>query len=230
MGTATLTKQDRETLGKSVLCGAMNDADMSNILTGSTIKNLKRSEYLFEKGDSAKTLYLILEGWVQITREEGDGSSALIATFERGQSFAEAAALLGREYPVTAQAMTDLRVLSINGAIFMDVLQSNREVLARSFASMFQKLHSLVDDVEWLKSRTIRERLVKFLLEHSKNDNAPCEVQLPYSKSIIAAKIGTSPEQLSRTFTALQKHGVVITGQTARIKDPNALRAVIERS
>ncbi|MFK7837319.1 MAG: Crp/Fnr family transcriptional regulator [Sulfitobacter sp.] len=230
MDAAFLSEQDREVLRNSVLCSAMGENDLSNVLASGTITTLERSDYLFEQGDKAHNLFLILEGWAQITRDERDGSRTLIATFHAGDSLAEAAAFLGKPYPAAAQAMTDLRVLSVRGSMMLDIMQNNRQVLAQTLASVYQKLHGLVDDVEWLKSRTLRERLAKFLLEQANNDGPDEVITLPYSKSLIAAKLGTSPQQLSRTFSELLEHGVQISGQNAIIESAEALRALILKS
>lgn len=230
MDAPFLTDQDRLILKNSVLCKAMTEDDMSDILASGAITTLQRSEYLFEQGTKANNLFLILDGWAQITRNESDGTQTLIAAFHKGESLAEAAAFLGRPYPASAQAMTDLRVLSINGEMLLNIMQQNREVLAQSMASVYSKLHELVDTVEWLKSRTIRERLAKFLLEHAEGSDKPSTFTLPFSKSLVAAKLGTSPQQLSRTFTELQKFGVRINGQMAQIEDTDRLREMLQKS
>lgn len=103
-------------------------------------------------------------------------------------------------------------------------------MLAQSLASVYHKLLDLVDDVEWLKASTIRERLAKFLLDQMKDTGDGREIALPFSKSLIAAKIGTSPQQLSRTFTKLQEFGVQTQGQCAIIKDADMLREMIEKA
>lgn len=83
----------------------MTDDELSSVLASGTISNLRRSEYLFEQGDHAVNLFLVLDGWAQITRDERDGSNMLIATFHKGDSLAEAAAFLGKLYPASAQAI-----------------------------------------------------------------------------------------------------------------------------
>lgn len=229
MDAAFLTLQDRETLKRSILCAAMNDDELGSVLASGTISTLDRSEYLFEQGQTARNMFLVLDGWAQISRDERDGSHTLIATFHKGDTLAEAPAFLGKPYPASAQAMTPLRVISINGAMLMDIMQSNRAVLAQLLASVYHKLHDLIDDVEWLKARTIRERLAKFLLEQTSDPNDGIEIRLPYSKSLIAAKIGTSPQQLSRTFIELQEFGVQINGHTATIENCDVLHALIQK-
>ncbi|MDW3225754.1 MAG: Crp/Fnr family transcriptional regulator [Paracoccaceae bacterium] len=229
MNLAFLNDSDRDALRHSVLCSAMNEEDLSSITARGALTKLKRSEYLFEQGERADNLFLILDGWAQIARDESDGSHTLVESFHKGDCLAEAPALLGKAYPASCQAMTDIRALAINGSQLLDLMQSNRAILTHSLSALFQKLHGLVDDVEWLKSRTIRERLAKFLLQHSDNTGDGQQFALPFSKSLIAAKIGTSPQQLSRTFTELQQHGVKTSGQNAVIKDREALRALISK-
>lgn len=230
MDTAFLSYQDRETIRQSILCSAMSEDDQAEILASGTVSSYRKSDYIFEQGDMSRNLYLILSGWAQITREERDGSQTLIATFHKGDSLAEVAAFLGKPYPASAQAMTDLRVLSVNGANLLDIMQNNRQVLSQTLASLFHKLHGLVDDVEWLKSRTIRERLAKFLLEQVRDDAPNTRIQLPYSKSLIAAKLGTSPQQLSRTFTELQEFGVQVDGRMAVIANTNVLSDMLTKN
>jgi CRP-like cAMP-binding protein len=229
MDGSSLTERDREVLNRSVLCAAMNDTDTARILGTGTLQTFERNRYVFQQGDLARRLYIILDGWVQISREEADGMHTLIATFHSGDSLAEAPAFLKRPYPVSAQAMTDLRILAVDGDALMDIMQQNRTVLAQSLASIYHKLHDLVDDLEWIKSRTIRERLARFLLNQMQNARDGEPFPLPYRKSLIAAKIGTSPQQLSRTFAELQDFGVRIDGQTAIIASAEMLQRVFQK-
>ncbi|WP_187428095.1 hypothetical protein ROLI_002190 [Roseobacter fucihabitans] len=230
MDAAFLNDHDREALRHSTLCSAMNEDELSSVMASGRILNLGRSEYLFEQGERAHNLFLILDGWAQITRDECDGTHTLIETFHRGDCLAEAPAFLGKIYPASAQAMTDLKVLTINGEMLLDIMQSNRALLAQALASVFRKLHTLIDDVESLKTLTIRERLANFLLEHARSTPDGQAFTLPFSKSLIAAKIGTSPQQLSRTFTELKEFGVTSRGQKTTIEESDVLRAMLSKT
>lgn len=229
MDSTFLSEQDRDVLRQSVLCGAMSEEELSGLLASGMVKTLDRLDYLFLQGDPAVDLYLILEGSAQIARDGKDGSHTLIAVFEKGDSLAEVAALVGKPYPASAQAMTKLRVLCIRAALVLDVMQSNRNTLARTLAALHYKLHVLVDEVEVLKTTTIRERLAGFLLDLVTVKEGTTEITLPYSKSMIAAKLGTSPQQLSRIFNELKKHGVINKGQRIQIDDIARLRDVAAR-
>ena len=230
MDVQFLTTDDQEVLKSSTICKFMDDESFQTLLNRGSVISRRKSEFLFDQGRPAKDLYVILEGWAQITRIEKDGSDTLIAVFKEGDSLAEIAALLEKPYPASALAMTDVRAFSINGAMLLDMLQSRRSILAATLGSLYAKLHELVNEVEILKSRTLRERLAIFLLDNIAQEANPTVLRLPFNKSLIAARIGTSPEQLSRTFKELREYGVHVEGKFARIEDPQVLHDMLLRA
>lgn len=229
MDVAFLTDSEQNIVRQSALFSSMSADTFQHVLASGAVSDFKKGEYLFDQSHPADMIYLVLNGWAQIKRVEQDGSCTLISTFGVGQTIGEAPAFLRKPYPASAQAMTDLRVFAINGQTIVEIMQEDSEVLSAALASVYIKLHELVNEVELLKSRTLRERLALFLLEHLPNENAPASLKLPFGKALIAAKIGTSPEQLSRTFRELQSHGVHISGSLATIDEPEALRQMLHR-
>jgi CRP-like cAMP-binding protein len=51
------------------------------------------------------------------------------------------------------------------------------------------------------------------------------EVRLPSERQLVAARLGMTPESLSRAFARLRSLGVIGRGQSVVIKDPKRLRA-----
>ncbi|MCC2104708.1 MAG: cyclic nucleotide-binding domain-containing protein, partial [Hyphomicrobiales bacterium] len=49
----------------------------------------------FEQGALAKAFFVVAEGWVKLMRARPDGRQALLTTFARGETFAEAVAMVG---------------------------------------------------------------------------------------------------------------------------------------
>ncbi|WP_425040479.1 Crp/Fnr family transcriptional regulator [Primorskyibacter sp. S187A] len=227
MQVAVLSIEDREALRSSDICRNMNDAMLENIVAHGSIIEREKSAFLFEQGAQADRVFIVLNGWIQIKRVERDGSDTMIAVFQKGQSLAEIAALLERPYPVSAQAMTAVRLFAIRSSELIELLQQDSGVLSSVLGSLYQKLHVLVNEVEALKSRTLKERLAMFLLENIAKDGNSKVLTLPYDKSLIAARIGTSPEQLSRTFKGLKEFGVTIEGRIAQVEDPEILRQML---
>ena len=58
--------------------------------------------------------------------------------------------------------------------------------------------------------------------------NSGNEVRLPSERQLVAARLGMTPESLSRAFARLRPFGVVGHGQSVQIKDPKRLRTFCE--
>ena len=68
----------------------------------------------------------------------------------------------------------------------------------------------LVSQLEQMKRLTAPQRLADFLLTLCPNEEGPCEIKLPYEKSLIASRLGMKPESLSRALAKLKPLGVTV--------------------
>ena len=77
-----------------------------------------------------------------------------------------------------------------------------------------------------LKNRQFRptaERLANWLLREMEPDGAGGRLRLPFDKRKLAAHLGTTPENLSRTFATLATHGVDAHGREIVVTSTAAL-------
>jgi CRP/FNR family cyclic AMP-dependent transcriptional regulator len=71
---------------------------------------LNKGELLFRKGDPGRSMYLILEGRIQIYMESSDGQAAVLRVLESGQFLGEMALLDGGARSANAMTMTPCEV------------------------------------------------------------------------------------------------------------------------
>ena len=142
---------------------------------------------------------------------------AVVSVFTRGDSFGEAVALQNLKYPVSAQSVSASEVMHISASVLVNLIKEDAEVGLSILASTFHHLHSLVSQLEQLKSRTGGQRVAEFLLNLCDCDSGPCKVTMPYDKILIAGRLGIKPESLSRAFSRLKKVGVRIDKNHASI-------------
>jgi len=229
MAVSTLTPADEAVLKSTLVCAPMSDETLAPILETAVVTEHKRHDVIFRAGDPSDKLYIVLDGWVRLSTMQEGRAQTMIAAFSKGDSFAEAAAFALKSYPATAQAMCRARVVALEGSKILDCMVGDREVLSAGISSIFRRLHYLVSEVESLKSKTIRQRVVQFLLKTANRPKGEVTLRLPYDKSLIAAKIGTSPENLSRTFAELREFGVTLNGRDAKIECLETLSGLLRR-
>jgi CRP-like cAMP-binding protein len=93
-------------------------------------------------------------------------------------------------------------------------------------ASISQRMHCLVQQVEQLKALSGVQRVAEFLASLSLAEQGHCAVALPYDKLLIAGQLGLTPESLSRAFARLRSIGVVVDASHVVLKDVAKLRQI----
>jgi len=95
------------------------------LLDGSLIQYYGKKEIIIQQGDPTGSLYIILEGDLELTVKGLDGRKVLVNILHRGDFFGEVALLSGRTSSMTATATTDIRVLKILSQEVMDMVSRN---------------------------------------------------------------------------------------------------------
>ena len=213
---------------RSLLLSSMPPADAERLLSAATITAFDRGQTIFIQGETARAIFIVMQGWVKLYRIAASGAEAVVGVFTKGRSFGEAVAFRGDSYPVSAEAVTNCVLIRIEAGDFLHQVRETPEVAISLLSATFAHLHNLVEQIEALKARTGAQRVAEFLCELSDCEEGKCEVVLPYDKVLIAGRLGMKPESLSRAFAKLKKEGVAISQNKARIADIRHLRLYSE--
>ena len=162
---------------------------------------------IFLRGDQADAFYLLAEGRVKVYKLLSDGRSATIRHVEARQTFAEAA-LFHDTYPSGAETMTACRLYRFDTNVFRSLLLGEPELAVSLLGAMAQLLGLLNRRVEELLL-PVPARLARYLLVLADEQGSPDRVRLPTTKRELAARLGTMPETLSRTFYRLRRGGIL---------------------
>jgi len=162
----------------------------------------------FFQEERAESFFVVLNGWVKLSRETVEGDEYVIGMFSRGESFAEAAIFDSGRFPVTAEAVEPARVLVVPAKPFMETISLDPQLAMSMLATMSRRLRHLVTQVEQLQAKSAPQRVGAFLLRLSDGVDGAITVQLPYDKSLIAARLGMKPETFSRALAKLRHLGI----------------------
>ena len=194
------------------------------LLDAAVVSRHGRGSTIFHRGDTARFIHIVAEGWVKLYRIAPSVAEAVVAVMTRGQRFGEPIALRRDTYPVSAEASTDCSLIAVPATVFLALIQARPEAAISVLASTFLHLQGLVSQIEQLKACSGAQRVAEFLLELCPEDVESATVTLPYDKVLIAGRLGMKPESLSRAFARLRKHGVTIEQSSAVIASVGMLR------
>lgn len=107
-------------------------------------------DLIFSQGDLGTEMFIIQEGEVHIIKHI-NGESHLLSKLEKGDFFGEMALLENTARTADAVAVSDVKVLAINGSRFDEMLRKNPEIAVRIIRKYSKRLR---------EANTLLERLV----------------------------------------------------------------------
>jgi CRP-like cAMP-binding protein len=163
-------------------------------------KRLPKGEMLFQKGDLALGIYIVVFGQIKLAFPSSNGNEKVVEIIGPKQSFGEAAMFAQRPYPVFAQALADTLLLHIGRDVLFDLLETDSSFARHLLAGLAMRMHALIQDVESYSLRSSAQRVIGYLLQHCPDEecSGSVEIVLPTSKQIIASRLNLTPETLSR--------------------------------
>ncbi|MHA1598504.1 MAG: Crp/Fnr family transcriptional regulator [Alphaproteobacteria bacterium] len=230
---ATLTQKDMDLIQRTPLLMDIPENEMKRLLDASSVVEHPRHKLLFLRGEAAEHIFLLLEGWVKVFRDSAEGEQTVIGVLKPGETIAEAAIFLGRDYPASAEVVGDARLLEIPSEVLLGLLREDGELGIRMLGTLSQRLRGLVLHIEQIQARSTPQRLGEFLLglcETCEGGATETTINLPYDKSLVAARLGMKPESLSRALVKLRDVGVTTHGHQVMLGNVDQLRAYCSES
>lgn len=104
----------------------------------------KEGETIFREGDLGTEMFIILDGKVEIYNELTD-ETQMLAILEKGDFFGEMSILDDLPRAATVRALTDVKLLPINGSTFDQMLRANPEIAVRMMRKLSRRLRETDD-------------------------------------------------------------------------------------
>lgn len=177
-------------------------------LTGVRTETFAPGTTVAEAGAPAADLFIVLDGHAKIFVSVGDRPDGTVDILGPGGVFGETAITGIGTYTASAIALDALDVVRVPGAGIRAYLDGHPKVVTGMMAAMALSLRGLLNQVTELKLKTTAQRLAMYLVELAGPGSGPVVVTLPFSKRIIAMKLGMTPETLSRAMVKLEPYGV----------------------
>jgi CRP-like cAMP-binding protein len=211
------------------LLAALDSGQADRMTRSSERLLLEAGETLFRVGDDANRFFMVEHGQLKLYRLSASGQEKVVELLTPGQTFAEAVMFMPRRrYPVNCEALTDCRVIALNSAVFLDMLEESPETTMRLLGALSIRLRNRLADIEALAIQNATLRVVSYLVGLAPADaGKDAAVELPFSKKNVALRLSLQPETLSRVFARLRKRGLLdVSGGVVRVPDMDALRRI----
>jgi CRP/FNR family transcriptional activator FtrB len=192
-----------------------------------TVITVAPDRVLARQGAMPEALHVLLDGQVALSSTAADGTTALIEVLHPIDHFVLASVLSRLPYLMSARAVTRARLLAIDAAGLLDLVEHEAQLANTLLRSVSREFRTMVRQVRDLKLRTAAQRLGCYLLARVKVGEAvPADFRLPFDKGLLAARLGCRQENLSRAFAMLRAYGVETHGSRVILHDIPRLKAL----
>lgn len=162
-------------------------------------KSFEKKEIIFTEGEKGYALFYCINGRIQLYKTAPDGKEVVIKVINPGELFGEVVLFETDDYPVTAVALNKSLLFIMPKHQFHCLLE--RPDFRNDFiATLMRKQRYLADQIKYLTTRDVEERLFLFLQQNYGQEK---RIKPSISKKDMAAAIGTTPETLSRVLLRL---------------------------
>ena len=218
-------------LRRAYLFAEMPEPHLQTLIKTMHEVRLNAGDALFRHSQPAERFFFLREGLIKLFRLSPEGDEKIIEIMRPGETFAEAVMFMGAKgrYPVNAEAVSESRVYAFDQKSFLNLLSESSDASLGLLASMSRRLHMLVNQIESLTLQNATYRLVAYLLEEIPRDvKTSPEVQLTTPKGVIASRLASQPETLSRILAKLREANLIeVQGNHITIRDVQALRNLV---
>ena len=222
----TMDATDLEIVVRSGLFRALDAGAVAEFVADARPESFPKGAALFEQGEAVGAIHLVIAGWVKLCRTADDDVSTVVSVNGVGETFGEAAALLGGPAPAGARAATDVRILRLPAEGLRRRLVDDVDLAFRMLASASMQLRLMVQELQRLKSQPAASRIAGFLADLAGAERGRIELDFPYEKTLIAARLGMTPESFSRGLAKLREHGVAVEREHVTVARIERLRTL----
>lgn len=215
----------------SVFFSHFPESDRQRILAHAYVVGKADFRELDANGEGYDRLLLIVEGYVGIY--DGDAEdNHLIDILGPGDFIGLPEILLDRRINHSMAPIGDIRLAVIPAETLREMIASSGHIAISLLSELSDRLRSLINQVAALKTMTASQRIANFLLnvaaskvgrEQLPQRQNPLSFHLPFSKKLIAAQLGITPESFSRSLPKLNASGIHFDKDMVRIENPALL-------
>ena len=177
------------------------------------IKHFPKSDYIYLAGDCVENLCVVLEGTVQMIKEDIWGEKSIIANLGVGSVFAENfLGQLGDRSSVSYFVASDSEVLMLPlGRTLFDSDTSSKasqRLMCNIVSILADNNTRLIEKTEILCKKTLRSKILAYLEQEARNHGC-CSFTIPFNRTDLANYLDADRSALTRELARMKEEGLI---------------------
>ncbi len=187
-------------------------------VSGYELELYHKDDVVYSPTDFKRSLGIILEGQLRVTKENAEGREIVMSTLHKGSMFGAAALFNGEhEYQTRITAIEDCRIIFFSQKIIMRLIEREPKIAENYIRYLSERIVFLNKKIYFLTSGTAEQRLSSFLLNNLSEYD---DTKLPMSMTEIASSLNISRASFYRALDSITNSGAIVkNGKLLRIAD-----------
>lgn len=197
-----------ETLKRTSLFQGMDVSDIEHVAAQVVTRQFPKNTVVVTQGDVTDSLYIIIEGKVDVFLQNDKGKEIIINTLSDCDTFGELAPLGGipRQASIITTENSVLGVISRQ--VFMDTLLTKPAISMRIIDRLITLIQDLTEEVSSLALDDVYNRVVRVLYKHAEEVGNKLVTE-KLTQQDIALRVGATREMVHRILKELKTGGYI---------------------
>lgn len=214
----------RKLLSGSRLFGGLPSEILDALIAASRLVQLAANQNLYEAGSPVREAFILFDGSVKREAAMPGGATRVVQLVQQEQLLSPGEVFGATHYTSSCTSMTPVLLVAIDARKLREFTHQSSDLGCRITGFLAQRLCATEFDATGFHyGLTGAQRLLDYLLELAGDQAAlagETTVLLKASKKVIAARIGMTPESLSRNLRELSDKGVIVVdGRSVHIQN-----------
>lgn len=202
-------------LQKSALFAGINRQDTEKML-GCLLANIKtygKNEYIAKASHTLLEVGIVLEGRVNIIKEDYWGNRSILTTLAEGELFGEAFACVKAQYSIfSVVAAENAKIMFINyekiTAPCQFACRFHTKIIQNMLHLMAQKNIMLTTKIEHLTQKNTREKILSYLSAEAIRQSSH-SFSIPFNRQELADYLSVERSAMSAELSRMKKDGLI---------------------
>jgi CRP/FNR family cyclic AMP-dependent transcriptional regulator len=198
-----------------------------------TKQTFRKGDFVIRPGEAPTGVFYIYQGLVKAYDITKYNEENLLIIRKQDEIFPLIWALSGREHGIIYQALSPTTTWQISRKTFLDLIKDHPDVLIPLLDMTLEMYRLHGERILTLEFRSVRERIISFLLTMSQRFGKQTEdgllIEVPLRHQDIASSVNATRETTSRELSALERKGLLENKQSfTLLKDVDALNKYLK--
>lgn len=180
----------------------------------------KKNTTIFDNVNKENLICIVLDGYIQIVKNDYNGNEIIIEKFEKGSIFGSITSpICNNEYDVITKEDSKIIIIDYNTILSIDTISSNlyNQFLKNLLLILTSKIEKQNERIEILTNKTIRNKLLAYFKIISKKTNTKV-IYLPINFSELADFLVVDRSAMSREIRNLKDDNLIeVSGRKIKL-------------